>query len=332
MFKINDYVRVKDGTQVEEQETPINGWGGKVMEVYQNKEETTYLIEFDAPTLGMFSNQYIETGIENGSSEDTYIFNESDLLPMKRRDTDAQRKTAYNELMDRVEELDPDTYEFPEFDQEAADLIYHDFSESPFFETLTEAEKEDAGFAVDCLQSYLFNYEGLTLTDATVEDIATVCLGWIPKKVTSELAFFKNLSPILVQFFKYLGTTNAYPIDTEKVVNTLEEIADEIVERAANPRNWGMAKSMMMGAVEQGLDLSDQQALDQYMYDYNSNLRSSHSFITHPSPQLAQPDPFKHLGRNDKINVQYKDGTTKSGIKFKKVEKDLRAGKCSIVE
>ncbi|MEM8527276.1 MAG: hypothetical protein AAGG68_21725 [Bacteroidota bacterium] len=329
MFKINDYVRVKDGTEIEEQENPINGWGGKVVEIYQNKGETTYLIEFDAPTLGMFSNQYIETGIEDGSSEDTYIFNESDLLLMKRRDTNAKRKQAYNELMDRVKELNPDTYEF---DQGAADLIYHEFSESPFFEVLTEEEKEDAGFTVDCLQSYLFNYEGLTLTDATVEDIATVCLEWMPKKITSELTFFKNISPILVQFFKYLGTTNAYPIDTEKVVTTLEEIADEIVKRAADPRNWGMAKSMMMGAVEQGLDLNDQQSLDQYMYDYNSNLRSSNSFPTHSPPKLAQPDPFKHLGRNDKINVQYQDGTTKTSIKFKKVEKDLRAGKCSILE
>ncbi|MEM8528188.1 MAG: hypothetical protein AAGG68_26325 [Bacteroidota bacterium] len=329
MFKVNDHVRVKDGTIIEEQENPINGWGGKVLEVYKPKSGTTYLVEFDAPTLGMFSNEYIELGIENGSSEDTYIFAEEDLLLMDRRDTAKKREQALDLLYRRIAELDPD--EIPEFGQEAADLLYQDFEQSPFFDALIDEEKENADFAIHCLQSYLYNYEGLTLAEADVEDVATVCLGWIPEKVTSEQAFFENLSPILIQFFKYLGSTNLYSINTEEVVATLKEIADEIVERATDPNNWGMAKSMMMGAMEQGFDISNQKDLDNYMYSYNQNLLAS-NFSNSSVPKLAKPNPFKHIGRNEKINVKYKDGTTKNAIKFKKVEKDLRAGRCRLIE
>jgi preprotein translocase subunit SecA len=37
------------------------------------------------------------------------------------------------------------------------------------------------------------------------------------------------------------------------------------------------------------------------------------------------------IGRNDKVNVQYSDGKVVEGVKYKKVEKDIRSGKAKIV-
>ena len=40
----------------------------------------------------------------------------------------------------------------------------------------------------------------------------------------------------------------------------------------------------------------------------------------------------KTIGRNDKVTVKYNDGTTKKGVKYKTVEKDVLENKCVVVE
>jgi preprotein translocase subunit SecA len=48
---------------------------------------------------------------------------------------------------------------------------------------------------------------------------------------------------------------------------------------------------------------------------------------------LSAPQSLgKKFGRNEKITVRYHDGTVKADVKFKKVEDDLRADKCVLVE
>ena len=42
-------------------------------------------------------------------------------------------------------------------------------------------------------------------------------------------------------------------------------------------------------------------------------------------------DPFKGIGRNQKITVKYKNGKLLEDIKFKKVESDLRNGLCELI-
>jgi hypothetical protein len=48
------------------------------------------------------------------------------------------------------------------------------------------------------------------------------------------------------------------------------------------------------------------------------------------SPASPAPDPYRHLGRNDRVTVSYPDGTRKEGVKFKYVAKDLREGRCEL--
>lgn len=49
-------------------------------------------------------------------------------------------------------------------------------------------------------------------------------------------------------------------------------------------------------------------------------------------PALHQASPFDKIGRNDKVTVKYKDGTLQTDVKFKKVEDDLKSGKCELVK
>lgn len=40
----------------------------------------------------------------------------------------------------------------------------------------------------------------------------------------------------------------------------------------------------------------------------------------------------KVAGRNDKVTVQYQDGRVEKDVKYKKVEDDIKAGKCIVIE
>jgi preprotein translocase subunit SecA len=52
-----------------------------------------------------------------------------------------------------------------------------------------------------------------------------------------------------------------------------------------------------------------------------------------PAPQAVAPRRVeKTFGRNDKVSVQYTDGTKKNDVKFKSVEQDLADGKCVLID
>ncbi len=50
-------------------------------------------------------------------------------------------------------------------------------------------------------------------------------------------------------------------------------------------------------------------------------------------PFISSPKPIrtKKIGRNEKVNVKYIDGTIKKDIKYKKIESDIKNGKCEII-
>ncbi len=52
-----------------------------------------------------------------------------------------------------------------------------------------------------------------------------------------------------------------------------------------------------------------------------------------PAAEVTQPiKTQKIMGRNDKVTVQYPDGTVLKDVKFKKVEEDVKANKCVILD
>lgn len=76
---------------------------------------------------------------------------------------------------------------------------------------------------------------------------------------------------------------------------------------------------------KEGVEFSDKEQLDQYLLDYNQK-------IMYPSMNNSSiTNDYKDIGRNQKISVKYPDGKVIEDVKFKKVQKDLIAGKCELV-
>lgn len=51
-----------------------------------------------------------------------------------------------------------------------------------------------------------------------------------------------------------------------------------------------------------------------------------------PAEKVAPIKSEKVYGRNDRVSVQYADGTVKKDVKFKQVEEDIKSSKCVVIE
>jgi preprotein translocase subunit SecA len=68
-------------------------------------------------------------------------------------------------------------------------------------------------------------------------------------------------------------------------------------------------------------------------HNNNSNHNNSNNHVSNTPPPVTRPVSVQKIpNRNDKVTVQYGDGSVKKDVKFKSVENDLRAGKCRIIE
>ena len=52
----------------------------------------------------------------------------------------------------------------------------------------------------------------------------------------------------------------------------------------------------------------------------------------HAEEKIMPVKSEKIAGRNDKVTVQYPDGRVLKDVKYKKVEEDVKAGRCIVIE
>ncbi|MEM9987470.1 MAG: hypothetical protein AAF804_20450, partial [Bacteroidota bacterium] len=112
-----------------------------------------------------------------------------------------------------------------------------------------------------------------------------------------------------------------------------------------DPKNWGVAKSLVMEAEKAGVDVDNQRKLNRYIRRQSAEkLRqlSEKPPIQDLSP-AEDPPPSQYLpptkgfsgkkfGRNEKVSVRYHDGRELHDIKYKRIAQDLEEGKCELIE
>jgi len=165
----------------------------------------------------------------------------------------------------------------------------------------------------------------------TIETLTEVCLELFPRKVTAKIEPFRETGAILTQFFGFLEE-HQFLKTAGKLQREMRSIAPEMVRLAKDPRNWGMAKSLCMEALKEGVDLSNAQAMNDFITNFNTSRLPPFNLpgIGHTNRPVKRPvaeNPFKNMSRNQVIKVKYPDGCIREG-KFKRLEEELRAGKC----
>jgi hypothetical protein len=193
------------------------------------------------------------------------------------------------------------------------------FINSPQYKPLTETQKAKAPDIVRCFAEYSFRHIGVAPEKWNPGDLTECCVEVLPGKVSAELSFFQAMAPVLSAFFTFLAEKGLLN-NARALAKTVAELNEEIVAASQQDLHWGPAKTFAMAAQKAGVDLSDQQAMDQFMASYNLQLlarqRSAPQAPFPPATSLPAPAmPVRRsapkVGRNDPCPCG-------SGKKFKK--------------
>lgn len=143
-----------------------------------------------------------------------------------------------------------------------------EFSESPYFEALTDEQKRESEFIVMKFAEYMYTYFDLAPAEWDERQVEECCVEVMPRKVTAEESFFRAVAPVLVVFFDFLDD-RGFLEQGVALAETVQELEEEIIKQAQDPANWGMAKSWMMQAKEGGVDMNDPEEIEAYFSQIN---------------------------------------------------------------
>lgn len=175
------------------------------------------------------------------------------------------------------------------------------FEKSTRYSLLSSEQKLESDFIIESFVSYMFNYESQSPDEWTITSMKSCCLEILPRKVSAGEDYYTNIAKVLEQFFLFLADSKLIENGNGLAENVIK-IETDIIKAFENPANWGMAKSIMMPALEMGIDPCDEEEIGRYLNNYNNeqlNIYETHAV-----------EPFKP-GRNDKCPCG-------SGKKYKK--------------
>lgn len=82
--------------------------------------------------------------------------------------------------------------------------------------------------------------------------------------------FFCAIAPVLYNFFDWMSSEGHLPI-TETLKETLLAIEPKVVSNSQNANNWGIGKSLMMGAAAKGYDTQNFKAIQAALTSENAD-------------------------------------------------------------
>lgn len=184
------------------------------------------------------------------------------------------------------------------------DIWIDDFSNSEYFEPLTETEKSNAYFAISEFVRLMYDYLDEFPDQWSKESMKEVLCDLFPNKITADQEFYKNVEAILRTFFYFLDKNRNVKIKSE-LIDALVKYCPVMIRNSSNVSNWGMAKQFMMAAEKNGVDISNNSKRNSFMTLYN--LQNSKKMINGKEPIPNKPK----VGRNDSCPCG-------SGKKYKK--------------
>ncbi|WP_437588996.1 hypothetical protein [Sorangium sp. So ce1000] len=193
----------------------------------------------------------------------------------------------------------PLTNEHGELDEDVAGEfeaeLMQRFADSPEATPILE-RTGDLGWAGSVLE-YGRIYEGVTVTTMGKRELSRVLLDVFPRKVSCEPSSAPEIVEELRSFWSFVrrefGLLNA-----DECLAILDEEMSRTMERElADPRNFGMAKSFMMGGMAAGFDMTTEEGMGAFMRAYNTSLPAA---ARGPAPAPGRLRPPTQAERNKK--------------------------------
>jgi hypothetical protein len=148
------------------------------------------------------------------------------------------------------------------------DIWTDNFSDSEYYESLTDVAKSNAGFTITQFAWLMYDYEDQFPIQWSKGSMKEVLCDLFPRKITADQEFYENVEAILRAFFLFLDK-NHYIKKVSELINSLKEYCYIMINNSNNDSNWGFAKQFMMAAESSGVDINNKNEMNSFMTLYN---------------------------------------------------------------
>lgn len=331
-FKLGDVLKLKEGTtnnQIEEGDPVLNS-RGKVRKIFGS----TIHLELDAISLQELPEELIQTYMDKGWGVYVQAILEEFLEYAHPRTPDEAAIRFQDDLIERVDTHNGVSKHRIEYNK----WVRH-FELSERFEALTSAEKTFTGPALANFYDYMKKHERKVPTNWTPNSVKNVLTKWAPRKLVGNEQTFESFHNIILAFFEFLNEKGYR--DTGKWLSTVADSRETMIAASQKKDRWTSAKRERMEAMEAGVDMDDEMEIWSFSMgktlrgfdELTNKLRDYREGIEpEKTPVKVDKRQFKNIWENQKITVQYPDGTIKENIKFKEVKNDLYEGLCELIK
>ena len=154
------------------------------------------------------------------------------------------------------------------------------FKKSKHFDGLTDEQKLQAKYNIIVLGEYMYSYDLILPEEWTEIPLMNRYLDTIPRKASADKAYFENFPYCLAAYCRFMNDEGLMKRGDE-LADIVLETRHEFLDSSQDPSNWGMAKSFLMRAMDEGVNIEDEKELKQYFAKHNeivaNKQSSSHS-------------------------------------------------------
>jgi len=139
-------------------------------------------------------------------------------------------------------------------------------------------------FVASSMLQYKDGYADGRLCHWTRADLAEYLLDYFPRKVTVEeqtLPAVPQCASAFLRFLQTRGSLSGQPL--EQLVQACHALRGEFLQRALDRSRWGLAKSLVMQMLAEGIDPSAPGAIDAWMADFNARPPEQRDAIVGPA-------------------------------------------------
>ena len=175
-----------------------------------------------------------------------------------------------------------------------------------------EPYADHAAFFAQSLLQWKWSYVDGRLGTWTLDDIEAFMLDHLPRKLPSDdetLAAAPHGVRTFLTFLSDRGSLVGAPLD--ELIATVGSLEEPFVDAARDPGNWGPAKALVAQMESEGVEPTDQAALDAWMEDFNARPFEERDRILGPPLEGAASAAGKSDARRPQPNKAERRGKRK---------------------
>ena len=142
------------------------------------------------------------------------------------------------------------------------------FIKSPYYEKLTEEEKNLSESIIMTFTNFMNSHYGLRPEEWDESALEECCLHTLTWYILAGENFFKAIVPVLTCFFTFLSRAKLLT-NASKLIKKLKEIKKELIKNAKDPDFWNPGKTLFMEAQKHGVNIYDEEELGKFMLEYS---------------------------------------------------------------